>query len=119
MRPSSQKFYRKFCDKFQFLYLLQTCSTREVLLQYSGENAGIPKKPALASAASAESAESAAAPSEESEQAALPAAPLRPQAPERARGQKVQESQLLRSQISEASLLSEVSIKIQQITREN
>ena len=98
MRPSSQKFYRKFCDKFQFLYLLQTCSTREVLLQHSGENAGIPKKPALASAESeelAELAEPAAAESQKPEKAALPSDQLRAQASERARGQKVKESQLL------------------------
>ena len=89
MRPSSQKFYRKFCDKFQFLYLLQTCSTREVLLQYSGENAGIPKKPSLASAASEKLTEPSAAESEESEQTAFPAHQLRPQAPEGEGGQKV------------------------------
>lgn len=118
MRPSSQKFYRKFCDKFQFLYLLQTCSTREVLLQYSGENAGIPKKPSLASAAGEKFAESPPAEGEESEQTALPAHKLRPQAQGEG-GQKVEKPQLLRSPISETCLLSEVSIKIQQITREN
>ena len=89
------------------------------MLQHSGENAGIPKKPALASAESEELAEPAATQSQRPEKAALPSDQLRAQASERARGQKVKESQLLRSQISKARLLSEVSIKILQITREN
>ena len=78
------------------------------MLQHSGENAGIPKKPALASAESKELAEPATTESQKSEKAALPPDQLRAQASERARRQKVKESELLRSQISQACLLSEV-----------
>ena len=97
MRPGSQKFYRQILRQIPIsvFYLLQTCSTREVLLQYSGENAGIPQKSTLASATSEKSAKPPAASGQEPQEAALPAHQLRPQASEGARGQTVQESQLL------------------------